>query len=318
VTDRQRRRDPGRDLDQQRFHHEVSDQSPFTRRMSPSEMEFAADLSAVQADDALLDALGGSDPRVADGLGDQELNALLLAWRRDIDSEPLAELVDTDTAVATVKHAALVRRHGRGGRKRRLLVPVAAAAAVLTIAFTGTGLAARDAQPGDTLWGVTKVLYADHARSIEAAVTARLDLQTANLALVQGRFADARKALDDAQQALAQVSSDDNLAQLMEQHRQLSSQLGEPATPAPAAGQSRTPASTPTPVPPVQIQPSPPVDASATTPPTDTSTVTPPDTSTTTPPTSTTSATPDPNSPGGASGNSPRMGTIAGPVAPTS
>jgi hypothetical protein len=216
-----------------------------------SEADFAADLSAVQADDALLDALGGSDPKVADGLGDQELNALLLAWRRDIDSEPLAELVDTETAVTAVRTAASTKRFGQRERRRRMLVPVAAAAAVLAIAFTGTGLAARDAQPGDTLWGLTKVLYGDHARSVEAAATAKGDLEKANIALAGGRVDDARKALEDAQAALNQVSVEDNLGQLMDQHRQLSEQLQSP-NPAPI---STIPGSQGGTVPPASSQP---------------------------------------------------------------
>jgi len=216
-----------------------------------SEADFAADLSAVQADDALLDALGGSDPKVADGLGDQELNALLLAWRRDIDSEPLAELVDTETAVTALRTAASSKRFGQRERRRRMLVPVAAAAAVLAIAFTGTGLAARDAQPGDTLWGLTKVLYGDHARSVEAAATVKGDLEKANIALAGGRVDDARKALEDAQAALNQVSVEDNLGQLMDQHRQLSEQLQSP-NPAPI---STIPGSQGGTVPPVSSQP---------------------------------------------------------------
>ncbi|WP_240519200.1 anti-sigma-D factor RsdA [Amycolatopsis antarctica] len=189
------------------------------------------DLSVIQADDALLDALGGSDPKVADGLGDQELNALLLAWRRDIDSEPLAELVDTDTALVTIKTATMAKRHGGKERKRRMLVPVAAAAAVLAIAFTGTGIAARDAQPGDTLWGLTKVLYADQARSTEAAVSVRTDLEAAQLALAQGKFDEARQALDDAQLAMSRVGSEDDLAGLQAQHLALYQQLAPVSSP---------------------------------------------------------------------------------------
>ncbi|HVV14225.1 anti-sigma-D factor RsdA [Amycolatopsis sp.] len=228
--------------------------------MSASQTAFEADLSAVHADDALLDALGGSDPKIADGLGDQELNALLLAWRRDIDSEPLAELVDTDTAVTTIKTAALARKHGQRTRNRRFLWPVAAAAAVLAIAFTGTSIAARDAQPGDALWGLTKVLYADHARSVEAASAARSDLQQASIALSQGKIAEAQQALAEAAAKLSQVSAEDNLAQLMQEHQQLSQLLQnpgqttqqptttqQPAPPPPQSSSSSTPTTTPSP-----------------------------------------------------------------------
>ncbi|WP_329071186.1 anti-sigma-D factor RsdA [Amycolatopsis sp. NBC_01480] len=213
--------------------------------MTAFDAEADGDLSAIQADDALLDALGGTDPAIADSLGDQELNALLLAWRRDIDSEPLAELVDVDTAVTTVRTATLARKHSQRGRRRRFLVPVAAACAAAAIAFTGTGLAARDAQPGDTLWGLTKVLYADHARSVEAAATVKLDLEKANIALADNRLSDARKALDDAQAALGQVSDDDNRNQLMEQHRQLAAQLDDPSAPHPGGNPANPPANPP-------------------------------------------------------------------------
>lgn len=63
-----------------------------------NEEEFVAELGAVMRDDALLDMLGGTSPVVADS----EEARLLLAWRQDIDSEPLAELVDVDTAVRVV------------------------------------------------------------------------------------------------------------------------------------------------------------------------------------------------------------------------
>ncbi|CAM2859975.1 anti-sigma-D factor RsdA [Saccharomonospora xinjiangensis] len=185
------------------------------------------DLSAVQADDALLDALGGADSRVADGLGDHELSALLLAWRRDVDSEAIPELVDTPSAVTTVK-TAVAARNARGGGRRRLLVPVAAAAAVLAIGFTGTALAARDAQPGDTLWGLSKVLYADHARSVEAAASVRTDLDAAYLAIAQERYEDARRALEEAEQALRGVTGEDELARLRARHTELMAQLDQP------------------------------------------------------------------------------------------
>lgn len=309
MTDRDHRFSPGTDREL----------TAFERGLTPSEAEFAADLSAVQADDALLDALGGSDPKMADDLGDQELNALLLAWRRDIDSEPLAELVDVDTAVVTVKTAALARKHG--GR-RRLLVPVAAAAAVLAIAFAGTGLAAKDAQPGDTLWGLTKVLYADHARSVEAAAAAKLDLEKANLALAGGRLDDARKALDEAQAALSQVTDEENRDQLLEQHRQLSAQLQNPGQ-QPLPPDQQSPSQTPvTTTPPPSPQPTAPPTSlpgggnpGTSLPGTTTPSPTPP-TSSSEPPPPTTSTTPPAsgNDPGG-SRNEPTPGAGAQPPA---
>ncbi|GAA3538553.1 anti-sigma-D factor RsdA [Amycolatopsis ultiminotia] len=270
--------------------------------------EADGDLTAIQADDALLDALGGTDPAVADGLGDQELNALLLAWRRDIDSEPLAELVDVDTAVTTVKTATLARRHSSRSRRRRILVPVAAACAAAAIAFTGTGLAARDAQPGDTLWGLTKVLYSDHARSVEAAAAAKLDLEKANLALADNRLVDAQRALDDAQAALDQVTDAENRDQLMEQHRQLAAQLGSPTSPPggrlPTSQASAPPPNNPATTTPEQSsgQPTSLPGSGSTSPPDTTTTSPPPESSTTSSP-PTTSATG--SEPGSGSG-SPR------------
>ncbi|EHR59494.1 anti-sigma-D factor RsdA [Saccharomonospora cyanea] len=217
-----------------------------TQRSSRPDVEATdvelTDLSAIQADDALLDALGGADSRVTDGLGDHELSALLLAWRRDVDSEAIPELVDTPSAVTTVR-TAVAARNARGRGRRRMLVPVAAAAAVLAIGFTGTALAARDAQPGDTLWGLSKVLYADHARSVEAAASVRTDLDAARLAIAQERYEDARRALEEAEQALQGVTGEDELAKLRARHTELMAQLGQPEDtyPLPPASSETTP-----------------------------------------------------------------------------
>nr|WP_245901136.1 anti-sigma-D factor RsdA [Prauserella shujinwangii] len=245
------------------------------------------DLSAIQADDALLDALGGSDPQLADELGDQELNSLLLAWRRDIDSEPMPELTDTDNALVTIRAAELARRNGGRLRRRRMLVPVAAAAAVLAIGFTGTALAARDAQPGDTLWGLSKVLYSDHARSVEAAASVRTELQEASLAIAQQRFDDARRALREAQDALAQVAAGEELAQLRARHTELMEQL-EPAQPEQQQSATTTPdtsSATGSPAPSTSsVQPAPEIPPSQADP-----------TTTSTPTPSTTTSTPSPS-----------------------
>lgn len=271
------------------------------------------ELSAIQADDALLDALGGSDPRVADELGDHELNALLLSWRRDIDSEPIPELVDVPTATTTIKTASLARRKG-GRARRRMLVPVAAAAAVLAIGFTGTALAARDAQPGDTLWGLSKVLYSDHARSVEAAASVRTDLQKAYLAIAQERYDDARRALQQAERTLRQVTVEEELVQLKARHTELMAQLqpDEDTSASPTSTSDNTSSSTD----PAETTSSSPQEGPLPAEPDDTST-----TSTTEPPSSTTSTAPSSStddSTGSESGGSPGYGASVEIVEPTS
>ncbi|MGW6449724.1 anti-sigma-D factor RsdA [Lentzea sp. NPDC055074] len=180
----------------------------------------ADDLSAVQADDRLLDALGSATPDAAGALGDDDLNALLLAWRNEVETEPFGELVDTETAIATIQAARPqpVSRH-------RFLIPLASAAAVLAIAFTGVSLVARDAQPGDALWGLTRVLYSEHAKSIEAAAIINTDLESARLALREGKVNEAREKLNKIGASLESVSTADGKQQLEEKHKELEKEL---------------------------------------------------------------------------------------------
>ncbi|MCC8250805.1 anti-sigma-D factor RsdA [Saccharothrix luteola] len=197
------------------------------------------DLAGIRADDVLLDVLGGRDGDQPESLVDDELNALLLAWRREVDRPPMGELVDTDTAVATI---AAARTQPRG--RQRLLIPLAAAAAVLAIAFTGMSLVARDAQPGDALWGLTRVLYSEHARSVEAAVAVRTDLDTARAALRDGRYSEARDALLKAGESLPSVSPDDGKDDLTQKHESLLEELTS-TTPSPNTPTTVGPSTTP-------------------------------------------------------------------------
>jgi hypothetical protein len=199
----------------------------------------AIDLALVHADDEYLDLLSGANLEDRDGalgdFGDDHLTELLMSWRRDVDAEPIGELVDTKLATVTVHAARTQRKH-----RPRLLVPIAAAAAVLAIAFAGVGMAARDAQPGDTLWALTKVLYADHARSIEAAEEVRADLREARAALTKGNVDVAKSKLEDAHAALPSVLPENGKTDLETQHKLLLAQL--PGNPSGEAGQPPAPA----------------------------------------------------------------------------
>ncbi|WP_020496317.1 anti-sigma-D factor RsdA [Sciscionella marina] len=257
------------------------------------------DLSALQADDALLDALGSGDSELSGPMSRHRVDALLLAWRREVDAEPIGELVDTETAARVVTEAN-EELTGRGRRKRRFLVPLTSAAAVLLIGFTVVGIAARSAMPGDTLWGVTQVLYSDHATSVEAAANVRKDLAQAKVALHSGNSDRCRVMLNQVGDSLRDVRDEDGRKQLSDSREQLSDQLdgaqtnkpngnGSPARPPqgpPSNGQTGKPTSASNPAQSTSNPDRP------TTPPDSTSTK--PSETTTPPPTTTT-----PNSSGG-------------------
>lgn len=216
----------------------MSDRRDHAEPEFPDFDDEAIDLALVHADDEYLDRLSGATLGNPDGFidafGDDQLTELLMSWRRDVDAEPIEDLVDTKLATVTV-HAARMQRK----RRPRLLVPIAAAAAVLAIAFAGVGLAARDAQPGDTLWALTKVLYADHARSVEAAQAVKDDLREAKAALEDGNIDVAKSKLEDAHAALPTVLPDDGRNDLQAEHTSLMAQL--PGNPSDQAGSPPSP-----------------------------------------------------------------------------
>lgn len=216
----------------------MSDRRDHAEPEFPDFDDEAIDLALVHADDEYLDRLSGAtlgDPGgFVDAFADDQLTELLMSWRRDVDAEPIEDLVDTKLATVTV-HAARMQRK----RRPRLLVPIAAAAAVLAIAFAGVGLAARDAQPGDTLWALTKVLYADHARSVEAAQAVKDDLREAKAALEDGNIDVAKSKLEDAHAALPTVLPDDGHNDLQAEHTSLMAQL--PGNPSDQAGSPPSP-----------------------------------------------------------------------------
>jgi len=256
------------------------------------------DLSALRADDELLTALCSFDNSMSSADQDPELKSLLLSWRLDVDAEPIVELVDTDTAMAAIEVGSRIRK-----RKPRYLVPLASAAAVLVIVFAGMGLAARNAQPGDTLWALSQVLYTGHAHSVEAAASIRDDLHHATELMEQGHFEEARTVLAQAQQALPSVDNEDGKFTLQQQQQSLLDQLDTStgiATP-PAttgSGYGTTTVSTAPQIPPVSSSTTDQATQQPTTTTTDPTLPTTDPTTTTTdpPPTTTTTDSPTPQS----------------------
>jgi hypothetical protein len=88
-------------------HNDTEDDMADRRGPPMNDRERPADLAAVQADDRLLDEIArGGHPTT------EELAEILVGWRRAVDTEPIVELVDLDTALAAI-------RAGARGRRRR-------------------------------------------------------------------------------------------------------------------------------------------------------------------------------------------------------
>ena len=201
--------------------------SPFNFSADDDDRVDPVDLLAIRADDELLDALAtgrsvgpaythGFDSGMDDGYtDDQQVLAMLANWRADVESEPFPELLSIDEASAAIVAGQ------RAARPRRRLMPVAAAAAVFVLALSGVAVAAGNAQPGDPLWGVSSVIDAKRAKSVEAAYRVDLALASAQQALAQGRVAEARQVLATVAPELSQVKDDQRKDELVRKSQNL-------------------------------------------------------------------------------------------------
>lgn len=211
--------------------------------------------SAVQADDGFVESVRSG----AGSTANTDLARLVLAWKREIDAEPFPLHPDAQAAEQALAAQA------RTAPRRRLLTPFAAAAAAFGIALSGVALLAHDSRPGDPLWGITEVVYADHARSVAAATQAETDLGLAKTALSSGTPDAARTALNRVSVSLRSVSNGDGHAALSAQLDTLTAQLPQAPpsavvdAPPPPQPPPAPPASTQPPVPTVATVPHPPV-----------------------------------------------------------
>jgi hypothetical protein len=192
------------------------------------------DLVAVQADDELINALSAGFPVVASGAHgtDDRVAAILAAWRAEVDAAPVPELVDVDTAVATITAAGGAPR--RRSARARHLAPIAAAAAVLVISMGGVSIGSASAQPDDVLWPVSKVLFAERAASVEAADRVQDHIDRAKQALVEGRPDVAAEELRRARDDLGVVRPEEGQVELSDVQDFLLAKAAETAPGEPA------------------------------------------------------------------------------------
>lgn len=173
------------------------------------------DLVAVQADDELIGALAAGMTVSAPGVGgydaDDQVAAMLAAWRAEVDAEPLPDMLDLDTATATVLAASRPP-----GRRARHLVPLAAAAAMIVFTIGGVSIGASEARPGDALWDVSRVLYSERAESVEAVERVEARIDEAKSALARGESVVAAQILNGTEDELVVIRAEEGLAELAE------------------------------------------------------------------------------------------------------
>jgi hypothetical protein len=195
-----------------------------TRPIGIGEQDDPVDLVAVQADDELVNALADGMSVSAPGVGgydtDDRMVAMLAAWRAEVDEEPIPELIDLDEAVAAV-------RSSRIRARRRQLAPLAGAAALIVLAVGGVSIGAQAAHPGDTLWGVSKVLYSERAESVEAAADVQTRLGNVREALASGQTAVAAQELEMAESEIGVVREEEGLSELAAEQQRLAVKLRE-------------------------------------------------------------------------------------------
>lgn len=192
------------------------------RTMSGHQKQFAGvlfpivdDLSMISADDELLDSIaaGRSDfgsvfpttlrpasgppfPRESVAAA---LEPLLVTWRYELSEAPLPETPRLPSLVRVMR--APVDR-----ATRRSVKPVmAAAVAICALLLGSTAVGARSAEPGDTLWALSNVLYAGHADSVRAREDASRSLYSAGVLLGRGDAPKALVALTSASGQLERV-----------------------------------------------------------------------------------------------------------------
>lgn len=173
------------------------------------------DLAAVQADDELIDALAaGRDlPSGRPYHADDQVVALLSAWRAGVVAEPIPELLDIDAAVAAVRTPPRTARRPPSAKARHL-APAAAAAAFLVLVGGGVSLGSATAQPDSVLWPVSEMLLPARAASVQAAVRVSTKIESAKQALNEGEPAVAAAELSQARADLSAVRPQEGQAQL--------------------------------------------------------------------------------------------------------
>lgn len=164
------------------------------------------DLSQVAFDDRFLDALSRDVPVETRDDGEYELAALLSGWRHGALDAPPPELPSVDEVERAI---AASERVSRGKRMVRHLRVVSGAAAIVVVAAAGLTVLSEGSQPGDALWPVKRVVFAQAASETQAAHDVRSNLESAEAAMAAGDTVAASSLIAKAESEMGPMRDGD-------------------------------------------------------------------------------------------------------------
>ncbi|OUC78524.1 anti-sigma-D factor RsdA [Gordonia lacunae] len=171
----------------------------------PTAGDDALDLSEVNFDENFLDALTRDVPVPTRDAAEYQLAEMLSGWKSEIMATPEPELVsvdDVERAIGTTERAS------RGRRMVRHLRVVSGAAAIVIVAAAGLTVLSEGSQPGDPLWGIKQVVFAEAASQTQAAHDVRNNLERAEAAIAAGDPGAAASLLAEAQKRMGPMDNE--------------------------------------------------------------------------------------------------------------
>ncbi|ORI23224.1 anti-sigma-D factor RsdA [Rhodococcus sp. 1168] len=159
------------------------------------------DIAAVRRDDQFIESLRNDGPVSTDNADEYRLALLLAGWRAEVISPALPSGPSVDDVVVAVEQeiaaADLSRRNSRRGRST-FLRPIAGAAAAIAVVMGGLVVFSYNSAPGDPLWSVKSVVFAQQANSTVAQIDTTSKLEQAEQLIAAGDVEGARTLLDGA------------------------------------------------------------------------------------------------------------------------
>lgn len=201
----------------------------------PNDDTVSVDLNAVRHDDEFLDALIVGSALPLSDAAERELGGLLFAWRTESLAAPAPvqpTLADVEKAIAAQETAAKRRA---ATRHLRL---ISGAAAITAVAAAGLLVLSENSQPGDPLWNVKKVVFAEEATQTQATVDVQNNLERAEEALAAGDTGKAVELVDRAERDLRPVSDPATRERMQQWIKRLRDDDGQPDDPLSAARSS--------------------------------------------------------------------------------